>query len=292
MSPDERARRDVVVATVGPRSIRAGELEDRLATMPDFQRASYGKSEPEVRRGVLERILVRDALIAVAAETAVDDPLLRYELARARSSATMRELSKALTEPQHLPEAEVTAYYEAHKGEYQAPLRAHLWRILLPTAADAEAVLAALRSDGTPDTWAKLCREKSIDEATKLRRGTLGFVAADGSSSETGIRVPVELARAALNVADGELVQQVVPEGEAFAVIWRRGSTPARAQTLKAAEPEIRRLLAEKNLREAREQLLGRLRSEHVKDVDETLLATASLPAPEPVLKVHAPKTQ
>lgn len=292
LSPGERARRDVVIATVGPRSIHVGELEDRLAAMPDFQRAMYGSNEVEVRKGVLERVLIRDALVATAAETQITDPMVQYELARARSNATLREIAKKQVEPQHLPEADVAAYYEAHKSSYQSPLRIQVWRILVATSADAEAILTAMRADGTPEAWSKLCREKSLDEATKLRRGTLGFLSPDGASSEVGIRVPAEMYQAALTVSDGELVPKVVVEGQSFAVLWRRGSTPAKSQSLKAAEPEIRRLLSETRFREERDKVVSALRASRVRDIDEALLSSFTLPDSEPVVKVHAPKTQ
>ena len=290
LSPGERARRDVVLATVGPRTIRVGELEDRLAAMPDFQRAQYGATEPEVRKGVLQRMLIKDALVATAAEADITDPLVKYEVARARSNATLRELAKKQPEPKQIPEADVAAYYAAHESSYRAPPRIQVWRILVATAAEAEAILAAMQKDGTPDAWAKLCREKSLDEATKLRRGTLGFLAPDGSSSEAGVKAPVEMVQAALTVSDGEIVPKPIVEGDKLAVVWRRGSTPARSQTLQAAEPEIRRTLTETRFREVRDALVARLRAERVRGVDDSLVGGLTLADEQGVVKVHAPK--
>ena len=47
-------------------------------------------------------------------------------------------------ESQHLPEADVAAYYEAHESSYRAPQRIHVWRILVATAAEA------VPQDGAP----------------------------------------------------------------------------------------------------------------------------------------------
>lgn len=290
LSPGERARRDVVLATVGPRTIHVGELEDRLAAMPDFQRAGYGANEAEVRKGVLQRLLIKDALVATAAEADITDPLVKYEVARARSNATLRELAKKQPNPKQIPDAEVAAYYAAHESSYRAPQRIQVWRILVATSAEAETILATMHQDGTPDAWAKLCREKSLDEATKLRRGTLGFLSPDGSSSETGVKAPVEMVQAALTVSDGEIVPKPVPEGDKFAVVWRRGSTPAKLQTLSAAEPEIRRTLTETRFREVRDALVARLRAERVHGIDDSLVGGLTLTDEQGVVKVHAPK--
>lgn len=277
LSPAEAARRGVVVATVGLTSIHVGELEDRLASMPDFQRASYGATEAEVRKGVLERVLVRDAVIAASAMAKSNDPLVRYELDRARSTATLRALAATLPDSKHIPDADVMAYYEAHRASYQAPLRIQVWRLLVATEAEAQAVLGAMKPTGTPEAWSALCREKSLDEATKLRKGTLGFLSPDGSSSEAGVKAPAEMYQAALTISDGELVPKPVPEGGNFAVVWRRGSTPAKAQTVETAAIEIRRVLYDTRFRQAKEQLGAQLRAAHVKDVDESILGSFQL---------------
>ena len=292
LSPTERARRDVPLATVGSRVIHVGDLEDRLATMPMFQREAYGATPVEVRRGVLSRMLVRDALLASAAEGTLDDPLVHYEVARARSSATLRHLAKTVPEPPQIPQADVAAYYEAHKSTYQAPQRIHVWRILVATASDAEGVLGALRSSGTPETWGALCRERSLDQSTKLRRGSLGFLGPDGASSEAGVKAPPELYQAALTVSDGELVPKPLPEGDHFAVVWRRGSTPAKMQSLDAASPEIRRTLSDLAFKQAKTALLARLRAAHVSALDDALLGSFSLDTTTGIVNVHAPKNQ
>src|SRR5262245_29904324 len=56
-----------VIARVGPVDIRARDLTRRLGSMPAFQRASYGKTPDEIRRGVLDRVLVPEALLEVEA---------------------------------------------------------------------------------------------------------------------------------------------------------------------------------------------------------------------------------
>ncbi len=273
LSPAERARRDVVVATVGTTAIHAGDLEDRLAAMPDFQRAAYGSNEADVRKNVLERVLVRDAVLAASAHAKEDDPLVRYELNRARSHATLRELAGTIADPRQIGDAEVSSYYEAHRDRYQAPLRIQVWRLLVTTEAEANAVLAAMKPSGTPEQWSKLCRERSLDEATKLRKGTLGFLSPDGSSSEAGVKAPAAMYDAAAAVADGELVSKPIAEGEHFAVVWRRGSTPAKSVALDAAATEIRRILYDARFDQARADLVARLRAEHVRELDESLLS-------------------
>src|SRR5579884_2243104 len=62
------ARRAQVVARLGSaRTITVGELEDRIAALPPFQRATFGSDPATVRRAFLEQILVPEALESLGA---------------------------------------------------------------------------------------------------------------------------------------------------------------------------------------------------------------------------------
>src|SRR5580698_5294068 len=94
-------RRAAVVARVGAgpamREITVGELEDRLAAMPAFQRAMFGATADAVRRAFLNDVLVRGALLDLAVEEAkvAGQPAVEYALDKARSNATLRALRAA-----------------------------------------------------------------------------------------------------------------------------------------------------------------------------------------------------
>ena len=88
------------------------------------------------------------------------------------------------------------------------PERINLWRILCKTRDEAATVLEAARRDPTIAKYNDLAREHSIDKATNLRGGNLGFVGPDGASNEAGVKVDPALVKAAQTVKDGELVPQ------------------------------------------------------------------------------------
>src|SRR5271156_2957484 len=79
-------RRSAIVARIGEgpgaREITVGELEDRLAAMPPFQRAMLGATPDAVRRAFLADVLVRGALLdlAAAAENVAGNPAVEYAL--------------------------------------------------------------------------------------------------------------------------------------------------------------------------------------------------------------------
>lgn len=140
-------------------------------------------------------------------------------------------------------------------------------------------VLEAARKDASGTKWNELAREKSIDKATYLRGGNLGFLAADGTSSEAGLKVDAAIVRAASEVKDGELLREPVAEGSAFAVVWRRGSVPATHRSFEEASAQIRTLLVRQRIERTEKDLIEELRRAQVRDLNPALLGMIELPA-------------
>jgi peptidyl-prolyl cis-trans isomerase C len=255
---DDALSGDLVVARVGQKPVTARALVARLAAVPDFQRATLGSSPTEIKRNFLEQVLVRDELFAQGAEAKKLDAETRAKERIERALRTARiDLLRANLE---ISPAEIAAYYEENRDRFDAPERIAVTRILCATSAEAESVLAEAKAGGV-QKWNDLARDRSIDKATSMRSGALGFIAADGSSSEASVRVDPALFAAARKVRDGEFVPEPVPEGQAFAVIWRRGSTPAVHRTLAEETAPIRQVLVRKKLGDAVKRLTEELRS-------------------------------
>jgi peptidyl-prolyl cis-trans isomerase C len=274
-----RSRRDAVVARVGPaRAITVGELEDAIERMPPFQRAAYGATPDAVRRRVLSEVLVPQALLTLAAEAKgiADRPATAYALDWARSGATVRALGARIA-PASM--ADVRAYYEANRARFESSERYRLFRILCGTRDEAQQVLDAAKADGTLKTFSSLAREHSADKATYLRSGDLGFLTADGTSTEPGLVVDPAVVQAAQRVRDGELVPAPVPEGERFAVVWRRGTLPAvhRAVTDPGVADAIRRTIDDDRLKAETDALVASLRGAKVRDLDASPLDALEL---------------
>jgi parvulin-like peptidyl-prolyl isomerase len=276
-------RRTTTVASVGAapllRAITAGDLEDRIAAMPSYQRATFGNTANAIRRRVLDDVLVRDALLSLGAQASKLDaqPAVANTIDRAAAAATVRAVRTALGSAADISLDDVRAYYERNRVRYEAPARYQVWRILCKTSDEAQAVLDAAKADPTPKTFAQLARDHSQDKATALRSGNLGFLTDDGTSSEPGLRVDPAIVRAAEGVRDGDLVSAPVPEGEFFAVIWRRGSTPPRKRAAPDVAPPIREILLRERAKAKVDELLSSLRAAKVRDLHEDLLDTVDL---------------
>lgn len=272
----EQVRRKAVVAKVGAREITAGELEDRLAQVPRFQLTEFGANAGDIRRKFLTDIVVKDALLAQAAE----DKKLTHELptegriSRALSGATLRKVKADAGDPGQISPEDVRAYYDNNKGRFDTPERVLVHRILCKTLAEAGTVIEAFKKEPTPKSFADLARDHSQDHASGMRGGNLGFVTPDGKSNEAGVVVDPAVVKAAFGVKDGELVPQPVPEAEMFAVVWRKGTVAASHRNFEEVVSQIRETIYKDKLEVARKKLIEDLREKNVKEVNEPLLRT------------------
>ena len=250
----------LIVAKVGPRAVTARALVRRLSAVPEFQLATFGSSPAEIKRNFLEQVVVRDELFAQGAEAKKLDQMTR---AHERIDHALRTARiNLLRENLEVTPAEVAAYYAENRSRFDAPERIAVTRILCANRAEAATVLADAKSNGTPQRWNDLAREHSLDKATSMRGGALGFLAQDGSSSEASVRVTPALFAAASKVKDGEFVPEPVEEGKNYAVIWRRGSTPAVHRTLDEESGAIRQVLARRKVADAVKGLADSLRAD------------------------------
>jgi len=274
-------RRDRVVARIGPTAITVGQLEDRVAELAPFQRASLGATPRAVARRLLAEVVAREELLALGAEDLKlrDQPPAAYRIERARSSATVRALRRRIGPASAVSMQDVRAYYDENRTRYDAPARYQIWRILCKTRDDAQAVLDAARRDPTPATFAALAREHSADKATYLRSGNLGFVTADGASSEPGFRVDRAVVDAAQSVHDGDIVPSPVAEGDYFSVVWRRATVAPVRRSVDEVAAQIRDTIWKARVKQETDKLVAALRAAHLRDLDAALLAAVDLPA-------------
>ncbi len=274
MDAAERARRDAPVATVGSKTITAGELETRLAAVPRFQLSAFGDTPDVIRHRFLNEVLVPDALLAMGAEAQhMDrDPQAQGGITRALANATVRALRTANGSAKDISMEDVNRFYTANKARYDTPDRYQVWRILCRTREEAVAVILAAKKDLTVQTWSALARDHSIDEATNQRGGNLGFLSLDGSSNEAGVRADPAVVKAAAAVKDAEIVPNPVAEGPNFAIVWHKTTVPAMHRTVDDVAAQIRDTLWKQRDEQSVRKLVADLRARDLKELNEGLL--------------------
>lgn len=256
---------DPVVARVGPATLRLSDLRARIRRMPDFQLRALGDTPDQVRRAVLERALIPDALVAIEAER--QNLSRRHEVAaRLREvlrDALVQELKREVSREQPVTEKDVLRYIETHRSDFESPPSLRLWWIVVSDRAAALQVAETARGVEGVKRWSDFAREKSLDRSTRFRRGDLGFVEPSGQTAYPHLRVPPEVFEAANRLPDGE-ISEPVRTSDGFAVIWRRGSSPAVAADLEGARGAIERAVLEGRVAARVDELVQRLRHQHV----------------------------
>jgi len=259
---------DAVVARVGEQVITVRDVERRMAQLPPFQLRTFGKTPEEMRKRFVEEVLVRELLLSQGAAAAGLDarPEVQDRLRGVLRGTLLARLRATTAKESPVTDEEVSAYYEQNRGKFSSPPRVALWRILVATREEADAVLAELKKELSPKRWNDLARERSLDKTTSMRGGNLGFVAPDGSTAEPEVKVNAALIQAADKVKDAELVPEPVQEGERWAVVWRRQSMKAVNRTLEQEAPAIRQVIAHQKAEARVKGLVEQLRKDHLKD--------------------------
>jgi peptidyl-prolyl cis-trans isomerase C len=282
----EAARRAAVVAHVGPKTITVGELEDRMARIPAFQLKTFGNDPAVVRKKFLEDVMIVELLQAQGAEARHLDAKVptRFDLDRVRAQSTLRAVRAQVGVPSAVTEADAKTYFEANKAQFDSPERINLWRIAVATREEAAAILADAKKDLTLVHWNQLAREKSLDKATSMRGGNLGFISPDGTSSEAGFRADVALVKAAAAVRDGELVPEPVAEGTAFAIVWRRGTVGASHRSFEDVKDQIQATIYRSRVEAATKSLLETLRKRDLTEYSPEHLDGIEIALPDAVV--------
>jgi peptidyl-prolyl cis-trans isomerase C len=279
-----------VVARVGTATLSAGAVRRRMAELSAPELGRLGVPPAEAPRRIIEAVLSLELAAEQEARARGLDKdagtadRTRHILGRALDRALGAE---ALAKP--VADQEIAQYFEQNRSRFEQPARVRVWRILLDSEAQAQKVLNEAKAAGDTSKWSELTRQHSIDKATNMRQGDLGFVRADGSTDVPRVRVDPAIYTAVESLKDGEMSPQPVAEAGKFAVLWRRGSLPKKVRTLDQERDTIRRLLERRRVEEAKTRLLAELKKAHVREERPELLEVI----PEGVLgDMAAPSTR
>ncbi|HEY0463571.1 MAG TPA: peptidyl-prolyl cis-trans isomerase [Polyangiaceae bacterium] len=262
------------IAHVGPATISGEALTRRLRKIPDFQRAALGDTPDKLKRQVLETWLVPELLYAQEAERLKLEqrPSVQNRERELLRQAMERELRAQSAAHNPVTAADIQAYFEANRGRFETPPRLHVWRILTDDEALARRILSESKGVDGIKQWSQFARDSSLDKATHLRNGDLGFIHPDGNTDTPTLRVDPALFAAADKLRDGELAAEPIKEGRHFAVIWRRGSMKESHRTLAQESGSIRQVLQHERATAARAELLATLRTQYLSASNERLL--------------------
>jgi peptidyl-prolyl cis-trans isomerase C len=267
--PARSADPNAVVVQVGRRTVSVSELERRWQALPAFQRHALGDSTQTRLLAFIDRWLVPDLLMEQVEQSHRDQSNARIRvLEKSVLQQVLVVRLRAQSETANpVTDADVTSYFESHRQQFDRPERLRLFRILMADEKSANELIQKLKNAPDFDTWRNMAREKSLDRATNMRGGELGFISADGKSDIVELQVDPALFAAAAHIKDGELARKPIREGDKFAVLWRRGHLAAESANLTSVDAAIRLHLKESRVRADYDALLSQLRNQYVRDL-------------------------
>ncbi|MFT3770083.1 MAG: peptidyl-prolyl cis-trans isomerase [Minicystis sp.] len=158
-----------VVAKVGARTITAAELERRMASVPAFQLRTFGSTPDEIKKNFLERVLVREALLAQGAEARglPDRDDVKEKIRGVMRGAMLAKLRADVAQNAKPTDADVKAYYDKNVTKFRTPARVGIWQIVVAKREEAQEILAEMKKIPRPSagtSWPASAR--SIGRAT------------------------------------------------------------------------------------------------------------------------------
>lgn len=267
-----------VVARVGQLALTIAEVEQVLGHSRPLELHMLGKTPDSIRKTLVDKML-RARMFALGAkdEKLEEQPDVQGRIRRLLIDKLHQELLQEALASTSVSNEAVKAYYDQHRDEYRSELRIKLWQIVVGSSEAADKLLDIVKNDeayrkNPIEGWEKLAREHSLDKATYMRKGNLGFVQADGSTANRDVKVDPALFKHALEVKDGEVVPRPIQSGQNWVVLQRRGSHLTPERTLASEAATIRNVLAKRQVRERFDALLAQLRKKYVGETHPELL--------------------
>jgi parvulin-like peptidyl-prolyl isomerase len=262
ISSAEVARRAQAVITYAGGQVTVGELEDAIAQQSPFMRGRY--KDPANLKELLEKTLRFSLMSDEAARRGFDKA---DAVTQSVKQNAVQQLMKADFDDQlsaaSIPAEEIAKYYEAHIDEYVEPAMQRASHVMVATEAEAKALLVEAKSMDLR-AFRQAARDKSIDEASKLRGGDLRYFDDKGKArGETEVSVPAPIAKAAFalkEIGDTAAAPIKIPGG--FSIVKLTGQRQALSRKLDEVEATIRVRLWRERRQSAIESFVAKLRGE------------------------------
>jgi parvulin-like peptidyl-prolyl isomerase len=281
LTPEQAAQ---VLARVGDRTITLGQFASTIARMDQFDRMRY--QAPERRKELLgEMIDVMLLADEARAQHQDQDPQTQQEVRQILRDALLKKAQDGLPKPADIPDAEVSAYYDAHKADFHDPERRRVAIIVVSSPALAAGIVASLKGAGAAH-WGEIVRSKSIDPSAKANvpldlAGDVGFVSPPGDPRGANVRVPEEVRAAVFTLAKvGDIAPDPVASGGKLYIVKLSGRTDPHDRTLKDAERTIRVRLAQDKIHAAQDAMLEDLKKRYPVTIDDGALANVKVELP------------
>ncbi len=277
---------NTVIITVGDHKITAGQFEDYIKALPQqYQDTARGPGRRDFAKNLVELNVLADE---AAKQGVADKPEVKLQIEFQRDNMLAQAMFLTLQQQATVSDAEIQAYYDAHKSDYEVLKARH---ILIgvkgpmtptpgkPELTDEEAKAKAeeirKRIVGGED-FAKVAEAESYDTTSGKNGGELG-------EFKHNMMVP-PFEKAAFALKPGDISEPVLsPFG--YHIIQVESHT---TKSLDEVKPEIVAQLRPQAAREAVKELTGKTKVE-LNDAYFGAAPAAAPATPAPAAKAPAP---
>jgi parvulin-like peptidyl-prolyl isomerase len=243
---------------------------------------------PERRKELLQEIIDVELLARDARKRKLDQtPETQQAIRQILRDALLADAKRDLPAPVDIPEAEVRAYYDAHRDEYREPERRRVAQIVVKDKETANKVIALAKKANSRE-WGELSKTYSVAQAPKgpegpppEMAGDLGLVGRPGDPKGDNPRVPPEVRAAVFEIGEiGEVLSHAVETKAGFHVLRMLGKSDAHDRSLSDADRSIRVAILQAKIAEREKAMEAELRKQFPVTIDEEALAKVELPPP------------
>ena len=260
---------DAPLATIGDVTITLGELQDQINRQSPYIRARY--TSLEQKKEFLDSLIRFEVLAKEAARRRLDqDPEVVRTLKQVMIQRLMRDELDAKITAESVTDAEMKAYYDAHRADYVRPEEVRASASLVKHRAQAERVAREAQGEAgrTNKGFRELVSRYGQDEDLKLRGGDLRYF--DAATQE----LPAPVVRAAFALVNVGDVSEAVHAGDGtWYVLKQTGRRQATTKSFEDARPAIRNKLFRDHRLAAQSDLVDRLKRTAKIEIDEANLA-------------------
>lgn len=264
------------VAKYGDKVITLGEFAQALADMPEYERLRY--QSVERRKELLRSMIDMHLLAEEAKKQGVDkDPVIAEETRQALVAWMRGKLLEGLPAPGTIPDADLRAFYDAHRDEYREPERRRVAQIVTKDEATAKKAADEAKSANATQ-WGALVKKYSDEkpagtEAPEMA-GDLGFVTAPSDThAQANPKATAEVRKEAFALPSVGAVSAPFHDTNGWHVLRMIAKNDARDQSFADVERTLRvRVLQEKRA-EKEKALLDEMRKKLKVEIDEATLA-------------------
>lgn len=245
------------LATVDGKVITVGDFEKRIEKLPPYYKALASQKKKDFLEDMIaEQLLYKEALKrGLNKDTEVKE--LLYEAKRKILVAKLIEVDGK--KGAGISEAEINAFYEAHREDFVTPLKLRASHIQVETEAEAKEILQKLKEGAD---FGQLARQYSKDPS-KERGGDIGYFA-------KGQLMP-EIEDACFKLEVGQ-VSDIIKTQFGYHIIKLTDKREPRAVELSEVKAAIEKELKDKVQQETFSNLIKNLKSRARIKINDKLL--------------------